>query len=342
MYSIKDAATKLNCKTNAIRFYEKKELLVFKRDKNGYRILDDNDIQILQFILLYRKLGFSVDAIRIICINDCNNKLGIYINQYSMINKQIHEMMKIRDVMGKVVDDLLESNQISNDVSIQLDSTINLISDIQNWKDKWDFDNWATNYDQDIKTETQGLDFYKNYDLIIDTTAKEVTLCKGDIVEIGIGTGNLTKCIIDNYLGNVIYGIDQSINMMKKAKLKLLNIPMRLGNFLSISLEDNVCDCVVSSYAFHHCNSKEKILAIKEMGRILKPYGRIIITDLMFYDDKAKKDYAKGWNVRQLKDLNDEYFANIDALKTIFDQQGYSMDFKQIDELIFMVVATKL
>ena len=28
MYSIKDAATKLNCKTNAIRFYEKKELLV--------------------------------------------------------------------------------------------------------------------------------------------------------------------------------------------------------------------------------------------------------------------------------------------------------------------------
>ena len=62
----------------------------------------------------------------------------------------------------------------------------------------------------------------------------------------------------------------------------------------------------------------------------------------MFYDDKAKKDYANGCNVQQLKDLNDEYFANIDELKTIFDQQGYSMDFKQIDELIFMVVATKL
>lgn len=348
MYSIKQVAERLNCNSNTIRFYEKKGLVVPKRDKNGYRMFSNEDIELLQFILIYRQLGFSVEAIKQICTFEGKSKLDVFATQYNIMNQQIHAMVKIRDVLGSAVDELLETNEISNEVQMQLEETVQFIGESEQWSDCWNFDAWASNYDSDIRIEGSGLALYKNYDQVIHMTANEVVAMSGDIIEIGIGTGNLTKCIIDRYqeknngrIPNII-GIDQSIPMLKEAKRKLPQVSMRLGNFLKLPLEECCCNTIVSSYAFHHCNSKEKVMSIAEMNRVLKPQGRIIITDLMFLDEKARKVYEKKCSVREREDLEDEFFANVDELERIVQAYGYEVKHVQIDPLIWMVVGTKL
>lgn len=54
MYTIKQISERL--KINAIRFYEKKRLIIPKREGNNYRLYDVNDISRLEMIVLYRKM----------------------------------------------------------------------------------------------------------------------------------------------------------------------------------------------------------------------------------------------------------------------------------------------
>lgn len=348
MYSIKQVATKLNCNPNAIRFYERKGLVNPDRDENGYRKYSDKEVELLQFILLYRQLGFSIEGIKKICAQEGKSQLDVFTTQYNIINQKIHSMSKIRDVLGSAVNELLESNQLSNEVQTQLVDTIQFIGESEQWKDCWNFNTWASNYDSDIRTDGPGLPFYKNYDKVIHMTANEVVQTPGNIVEIGIGTGNLTMRIIEKFQEknneNVpsILGIDQSINMLKEAKRKLPQVAMRLGTFLKLPLEDCCCNTIVSSYAFHHCNSKEKEMAIAEMDRVLKTKGRIIITDLMFQNEVARKAYENKCSAREIEDLEDEFFANVDELERIFQTKGYEVKSIQIDPIIWMVAGIKM
>lgn len=348
MYTIKQVAERLKCNPNVIRFYEKKGLIFPSREENGYRKYSNGDIEQLQFIILYRQLGFSVDAIKRICVHGQRSKLDIFANQYNIVNQQIHSLLKIREVLGEAIDELLDRNEISNRIHEKIEETIYQINEANQWNDNWEFDSWASNYDNDIRKDGAGLAFYKNYDRVMDSTAAEVTKIPGNIVEIGIGTGNLTMKILEKYAGidnNLdirVIGIDQSVNMLKEAKRKLPQIAMRLGTFLKLPIEECSCDTVVSSYAFHHCNSKEKELAIKEMNRILKPGGRIIITDLMFRNQAARDEYEKTSSIRELEDLADEYFANVDEVEEILSAYGFETKYKQIDSLIWMVIGTKL
>lgn len=335
MYLVKQTAQRLGCSTNALRFYEKKGIVAPHRDENGYRKYTDADIERLQFVLLYRQLGFSVDAIRQIIACEGRTRLDVFIAQYRVLTRQIHSMVQIRDVLGCAVDELLVGSELSPTVQAQFEGVIQLISENENESDRWGFDNWAANYDTDIRTAHGGLPFYQNYDAVVGLTAREAAKASGDIVEIGIGTGNLAREVIACYESTHdgqqpnITGIDQSINMLQEAKRKLPRVPMRVGTFLKLPLENGCCDTVVSSYAFHHCDDREKVLAVSEMDRVLRPHGRIIITDLMFADDAA------------LEDLADEFFANVDALETIFTAKGYRVTAVQIDPLIWMVVAAK-
>lgn len=45
--------------------------------------------------------------------------------------------------------------------------------------------------------------------------------------------------------------------------------------------------------------------------------------------------------IRELEDLVNEYFANVDEVEKILSSYGYETKYKQIDSLIWMVVGTK-
>lgn len=344
MYTIKQAANLLKVNANAIRFYEKKGLICPQRTESEYRQYTMEDITRLQMILLYRELGFSIQD-----INELLHKkegmplIQLMAAQVQAVNEKLHALQKIQGSLEKSLNVLLEEGSMNEEIIENFKETSVLIAQSGSWRDAWNFDDWAAEYDHDIRTPGDGLDFYKNYDKVLEVTANEVGSVAEHIVEIGIGTGNLTKQILSrNHLTeDKIIGIDQSLNMLCEAKAKLPKLVVKLGTFLQLPCENASCDTIATSYAFHHLNDEEKKMAIIEMDRILKPNGIIIITDLMFESKAVFEDFLAHCSVREKEDALDEYFAKVDELVNCFVQNGYTCHVQQIDALIWCVTARK-
>ncbi len=342
MYTIKEISEKLKISANSIRFYEKKKLISPLRGKNGYRAFTAEDLSKLQMIVLYRKMGFSIKAILEIVSNNAEATiLEQFSDQYNILNDHVHAMMSIRETMGECIERMLNTSDIDETMIESMEMTANTIAASNNWKDSWNFDSWAESYDKDIRIKDYGLDFYANYDEVMDRTSENIIA--GKVVEIGIGTGNLARKIMDKNCDGIAYiGIDQSINMLKQAKKKCPEAKLRIGTFLKLPLSDNIADTIVTSYAFHHCNEEEKTLAVAEMNRVLKKNGRIVITDLMFADGNSRSKFKATCTEREKEEMEDEYFAEVDKVEGILRAFGFRCKSKQIDKLIWMITADKL
>jgi len=108
-----------------------------------------------------------------------------------------------------------------------------------------------------------------------------------NILDAGCGTGAVVVKSADKILPDgLIYGIDASHEMIEIAQKKLKNSALQKSNvtFLQASMEmlpfkDNYFDVILSCQALHHLPSNLKIEAFKEMKRVLKPAGRVVICD---------------------------------------------------------------
>lgn len=362
MFTIKETASKLKITPNAIRFYEKKGLITPKRGENTYRLYTIEDISRLESIILYRKMGFPLETIQKILANpinpdssnnpdqsgtpnpavlpDSTSPLSLFVSQYETLNNHIHTMTKIRECLGSCIEILLNNPVIGTELLKTLERGAELLNTGNTWQDKWEFNQWAADYDKDIQTYKGGLNFYRNYDTVLETAAEYVT--GRTVAEIGIGTGNLAGKILEKgiFPGNYI-GIDQSVNMLKEARKKCPDIHLKIGTFLQLPLPDHSCDTIVTSYALHHCNPQEKELACEEMDRVLSSHGRIVIADLMFADEKARNAFQSTATKEELADLEDEYFGTVDKLEGVWNKWGYHCKSRQIDELIWVVTAEK-
>lgn len=341
-YSIKEAAQMFNITTNKVRFYEKKGLITAERDEaNNYRYYTEKDLIKLQTILMYRILNIPIEDIEDILKNDYkNNVLNHFYKQWEIINNEVHRVKLIQNSLEEIMDTIYEANDEKYHMSII--ESIKKMNDIyktkENWKDKWDFDGWAKNYDKDVKIDIGSLKIYKNYEVILDTVFEKATgnIDKEvEILEIGVGTGNLANRFLSE--GFHITGLDQSREMLNVAKEKFPKLKLRLGEFLKIPFENNTFDIIVSTYAFHHLNEKEKGVAIKEMLRILKKHGKIIIGDLMFQNEKQKQKIIKNLTKKQIDEIEDEYYSNIELLQNEFGKYDKTVNVFQIDKFNFVV-----
>ncbi|MBU3146053.1 methyltransferase domain-containing protein [Clostridium sp. CF012] len=341
-YSIKEVAELFKITTNKIRFYEKKGLITAARDEeNNYRYYTENDLMKLQTILMYRLLNIPIEDIEDILKNDYkNNVLNHFYKQWEIINNEVHRAKLIQNSLEEIMDTIYEANDEKYHMSIiESIKKMNEIYKIkENWKDKWDFDGWAKNYDKDVKIDRGSLKIYQNYEMILDTVFRKATdnLDKEvEILEIGVGTGNLANRFLEQ--GFHITGLDQSREMLNVAKEKFPKLKLRLGEFLKIPFENNTFEIIVSTYAFHHLNDDEKGVAIREMLRILKNDGKIIIGDLMFLNEKQKQKIMGTLTKGQVDEIEDEYYSNIELLKSEFGEYGKTINVLKIDELNFVV-----
>ena len=263
LYSVKEVSEIFNISTNKIRFYEKKGLINPKRNvENDYRYFNENDLIKLHTILMYRELNLPIESIRDIFKDESkNNLLNHFYTQWEVVNNQIHKMQLIKGSLEDIMDNVYESENESYKAEIiKVIESMNEIWKVKNeWKDKWDFNSWAKTYDESIRKDYSTLNFYKNYDKLLDTVFEEAVADKKmtiKVLEIGVGTGNLSRRFLDeNY---DIIGIDQSREMLNIAKEKFPKLKLRLGDFLKIPFENNKFDVIVSTYAFHHLDEEEK------------------------------------------------------------------------------------
>lgn len=341
-YLIKKAAEILNISTNKIRFYEKKGLIKPLRDEeNGYRYFTENELIKLQTILMYRELNLSIEGIKDIFEDGSkDNMLNHFHAQWEAINNQIHKMQLIQYSLEEIMDSIYESEDESYKEKII--SIIELMHKTwkvkSEWKDKWNFNSWARTYDESVVKDIGTLKFYKKYDMLLDTVFKKAVAGRErsiNVLEIGVGTGNLAARFLDEKYN--IIGIDQSRDMLNVAKEKFSDLKLRLGDFLKIPFENHKFDVIVSTYAFHHLTEKEKVIAIEEMLRVLKPDGRIVIGDLMFESELDKENMLKSLTKAEVEEIEDEYYSIIEFLIEYFKKHNKRLEMTKIDELVFIV-----
>ncbi len=99
-------------------------------------------------------------------------------------------------------------------------------------------------------------------------------------VSCGTGEGLL---ILRKKTNGKIAGVDLSEEMLKIAKQKFSgkNIELKKASVDDIPYKDESFDVVLSTEAFHHYPNPEN--AVKEMIRVLKKGGELIITDPDFF-----------------------------------------------------------
>ncbi len=131
----------------------------------------------------------------------------------------------------------------------------------------------------------------------IDSALNNVEpIVNGNILDIGIGTGDMFYKIVPfNKKGNNI-GLDISPQMIWKAKRKMnrnqtSNISFIMGNAFYLPFDDNSFDYIFSSYVFDLFPESEFLNVTKEVNRVLKENGKVVIITMSF----GNKWYNKLW-----------------------------------------------
>lgn len=116
-------------------------------------------------------------------------------------------------------------------------------------------------------------------DAVRDAVLAAAGVAKGDVAaDLGAGTGFLTQGLLAS--GAKVIAVDQSTAMLEalRAKFPSADVECREGDAEAIPIDGESVDQAVANMYLHHVERPPA--AIREMARILKPGGRLVITDL--------------------------------------------------------------
>ncbi len=113
--------------------------------------------------------------------------------------------------------------------------------------------------------------------------------------DIGAGTGFMTDGLLRK--GLTVIAVDRSEAMVETMKRKFPDsdrIDYRVGESERLPVEDGTVDYVFANMYLHHVETPSE--AIREMARILRPGGKVVITDLDEHDfDFLKTEHHDRW-----------------------------------------------
>ena len=99
----------------------------------------------------------------------------------------------------------------------------------------------------------------------------------GTIVDVGCGTGLLASRLRD--AGYRVVGVDESFGMLKECRTTHA-VPCVHGDSSSLPIRSGSIDAAICIATMHHVVGREAIAgSLREMLRIVKPGGRIVVWD---------------------------------------------------------------
>jgi ubiquinone/menaquinone biosynthesis C-methylase UbiE len=181
------------------------------------------------------------------------------------------------------------------------------------------------------------------------------------IADIGTGTARVFTEFPRNFkVAEQLVGVDIAENMLEIARLRcaafgLHRFKAKLGLFTDLPLETDSMDGVVSSMSLHHITDAQKIEAIAEMRRVLKPSGRVVIVDLVNALPNPGDDFALRLEmVRTFHPLLPErealgrcqhileYASTPAFLISQFAAAGFYVTFESFTPIVGIITARKL
>lgn len=108
-----------------------------------------------------------------------------------------------------------------------------------------------------------------------------------DILDLGTGTGETAKRVLALYPGARLVGLDDSAEMLARARIVLGNEPLLLVARLEDPVPPGPYDLVISALAIHHLDGDEKRDLFARVARVLRPGGRFVLADVVTPEDAA-------------------------------------------------------
>ena len=139
-------------------------------------------------------------------------------------------------------------------------------------------------------------------------------------LDLGCGTGEMMKMLLQSDDQRELYGIDLSEKMLSVAEGKLSGkVQLVLGDSEHLPFVDNFFDVVYCNDSFHHYPDPENV--IREVQRVLKPGGTFLIGDcwqpligraiMNFYMRHSREGDVKIYSKEEMISLLSKCFHDI-------------------------------
>lgn len=301
-YTSGEFAKMAHISVRTIRFYDKQNILKPSYvNESGARFYTDEDFVRLQQILLLKYLGFSLEDIRNLVVEDLD---------YQMLRNSLKLQLKL-------VKDRIEQMQM---VAKAIEETTQALSASRNidWSQMLDLIH-LTNMESSLKSQYENS---TNISARINLHRLYSTNCKGwfpwvyeqceiaenmRILELGCGNGALWRenyeCIPEQVQ---IVLSDISEGMLRDTRRELGQLEeqqkgTRHGNFAFqvfdchlIPFENESFDCIIANHVLFYCKNIDQVL--KEVERVLKPGGRFICSSYGAMHMKEITELVKEFN----------------------------------------------
>ena len=273
-YSSGEFARMAGVTLRTIRYYDKQNILKPSFvSEAGARFYTEEDFARLQQILLLKYLGFSLDDIREMIIDDVDyhyllNSLGI---QLKLVKDRLEQMQLVEQALQDTMD-VIQTEQ-TVDWSNMLD-LIHLTGMEKSLKNQYQD---ASNISARINLHSLYSENKKGW---FPWIYEKMQVCpKMLILELGCGDGELWKENITRIPEEVKITLsDISEGMLRDARREIGTGDERFDfctfDCHEIPFEDDSFDVVVANHVLFYCDDIGK--AVREACRVLRPGGRLI------------------------------------------------------------------
>jgi ubiquinone/menaquinone biosynthesis C-methylase UbiE len=136
------------------------------------------------------------------------------------------------------------------------------------------------------------------------------------VLDVGCGTGTLALLIARRHAGAEVHGADgdEQVLEIARAKVQRAQAGVKLARALAWELPypDGTFDRVVSSLVFQHLITTDKRRAAREILRVLRPGGALLLAD--FGPPRSTPGRAMAWLLRRFEEVADNLDGRLPAL----------------------------
>jgi len=176
------------------------------------------------------------------------------------------------------------------------------------------YDQVAAQYAEKFKDEMDDKPFDRD---CLDRLAREVGDL-GPICDLGCGPGQIARYL--HRQGAEALGVDLSPRMIGEARRLNPDIPFHEGNMLSLPDADDSWGGIAAFYCIIHIPREQVIDALREMRRVLKPGGVLLVT---FHIGDEVKHIEEWWE----KPVNLDFaFYQPAEMETWLKEAGFELE----------------